>query len=115
MTNSADPDQLASEEPTDLDLHCLQRQGISGLGFKWQWLRDWCEVMVNPISGKLWQNISKSVSLFLRSILSLPFTVGPRHAKKCLRAYVDSEGQISIRIRAVWLGPSLPAYSHSAL
>ena len=26
MTNSADPDQLAS----DLDLHCLQRQGISG-------------------------------------------------------------------------------------
>ena len=26
MTNSADPDQLA----TDLDLHCLQRQDISG-------------------------------------------------------------------------------------
>ena len=29
MTNSADPDQLASK-PTDLDLHCLQRQSISG-------------------------------------------------------------------------------------
>ena len=28
MANSADPDQLASS--TDLDLHCLQRQGISG-------------------------------------------------------------------------------------
>ena len=28
MANSADPDQLAS--PTDLDLHCLQRQGVSG-------------------------------------------------------------------------------------
>ena len=27
MTNSADPDQ----KPTDLDLHCLQMQGISGL------------------------------------------------------------------------------------
>ena len=27
MTNSADPDQ----KPTDLDLHCLQRQGISGV------------------------------------------------------------------------------------
>ena len=27
MTNSVDPDQLASA--TDLDLHCLQRQGIS--------------------------------------------------------------------------------------
>ena len=25
MTNNADPDQ----KPTDLDLHCLQRQGIS--------------------------------------------------------------------------------------
>ena len=29
MTNSVDPDQLASEEPTDLDLHCLVRQGMS--------------------------------------------------------------------------------------
>ena len=28
MTNSADPDQLASK-PSDLDLHCLQSQGIS--------------------------------------------------------------------------------------
>ena len=26
MANSADPDQ----KPTDLDLHCMQRQGISG-------------------------------------------------------------------------------------
>ena len=26
MADSADPDQ----KPTDLDLHCLQRQGISG-------------------------------------------------------------------------------------
>ena len=31
MTNSADPDQLASSEANDLDLHCLQRQGISGI------------------------------------------------------------------------------------
>ena len=30
MANSADPDQLAYQKPTDLDLHCLQRQGISG-------------------------------------------------------------------------------------
>ena len=28
MTNSADPDQLASSEATDLDLHCLLRQGM---------------------------------------------------------------------------------------
>ena len=31
MENSADPDQLASSEPNDLDLHCLQIQGIPGL------------------------------------------------------------------------------------
>ena len=30
MTVSADPDQLASQKPTDLDLHYLQKQGISG-------------------------------------------------------------------------------------
>ena len=30
MTNSEDPDQ----KPTDLDLHCLQRQGSAGLGLK---------------------------------------------------------------------------------
>ena len=30
FANSADPDQLASKKPTDLDLHYLQRQGISG-------------------------------------------------------------------------------------
>ena len=29
MANSADPDQLASKKPTDLDIHCLQGQDIS--------------------------------------------------------------------------------------
>ena len=46
MTNSADPDQLA--EPTDLDLHCLLRQGMScsvreGLSGKHTFSeRNWC-------------------------------------------------------------------------
>ena len=31
VENSVDPDQLASEKPADLDLHCLQRKGISGV------------------------------------------------------------------------------------
>ena len=31
MANSADPDQLIPLEANCLDLHCLQRQGISGL------------------------------------------------------------------------------------
>ena len=29
MTNRADPDQLVLKKPTDLDLHCLLRQGMS--------------------------------------------------------------------------------------
>ena len=29
MANGADPDQLVFQKPTDLDLHCLQRQRIS--------------------------------------------------------------------------------------
>ena len=54
MANSADPDQLASKKPTDLDLHCLQRQGISNIGrtrvniaillymdvFEYDWMSD---------------------------------------------------------------------------
>ena len=35
MANSANPDQLASSEGIDLDLHCLQRRtyrGSAGLG-----------------------------------------------------------------------------------
>ena len=31
MANSVDQDQSASYKSVDLDLHCLQRQGISGL------------------------------------------------------------------------------------
>ena len=30
MANSTDPDQLLLQKPTDLGLHCLKRQGISG-------------------------------------------------------------------------------------
>ena len=30
MTNSADPDRWLLQKTTDLDLHCLQRQSISG-------------------------------------------------------------------------------------
>ena len=39
MANSADPDQLASEEATDLDLHWLQKQSISG--FSMTWVKRW--------------------------------------------------------------------------
>ena len=35
--------------------------------------------------------------------------IRPRHAKTCLRAYRTAKAQISLRIRAVWSGPSLSA------
>ena len=41
MANIADPDQLASQKPTDLDLHCLQMQvipGSAGPGLKYLFL-----------------------------------------------------------------------------
>ena len=35
MQNSADPDQLASDQkPIDLDLHCLQRQSITTRNYR---------------------------------------------------------------------------------
>ena len=44
MANSTDPDQLASKKQTDLDLHRLQRQNISGFS----------RIMVNtPTCGKI--------------------------------------------------------------
>ena len=44
MTNSADPDQLASQKPTDLDLHCLLRQGMlcsAREGLRWKNTAKW--------------------------------------------------------------------------
>ena len=51
MTNCADPDQLASS--TDLDLHCLLRQGMSCSAR--EGLRDNLHKKSNPIS---WENKS---------------------------------------------------------
>ena len=52
MANSADPDQLASKKPTDLDLHCLQRQSISGFS----------RTRVNPLTILVF-NFIKSILL----------------------------------------------------
>ena len=56
MTNNADPDQLAFQKPTDLDLRCLLRQGklcsaregLRGLNiwYKYSIRRDWPEQAV---------------------------------------------------------------------
>ena len=57
MTNSADPDQ----KPTDLDLHCLQKQDISG--FSKTRVKKFCgrrHDLVNPynvaVSGLMFIN-----------------------------------------------------------
>ena len=47
MANSADPDQLAFQKPTDLDLHCLQRQGISGFSRTKVKVRVWVSLCRN--------------------------------------------------------------------
>ena len=95
MTNSADPD---SRLPTDLDLHCLQRQGISGFSrtrvnnvkrnMKYQiiiinslltcpkyeivHLTTWCESKMlwqNGNNCRFWSNCSIFSSLICQSIL----------------------------------------------
>ena len=35
MANIADSNQLVLKKPTDLDLHCLQRQGHAGSAGQW--------------------------------------------------------------------------------
>ena len=48
MANSADPDQLACSEATDLDLHCLQRQGTSE--FSRTRVKFWLQIAVEPFA-----------------------------------------------------------------
>ena len=58
MANSADPDQLASEKPTDLDLHCLQRQGIS------RFSRTKVKSMLQSLSEKLYKKLLTLIILY---------------------------------------------------
>ena len=57
MANRADPDQLASEEATDLDLHCLQNRIYPGSAV--QGLRKYKEIPLvdhYPSNKCLWEN-----------------------------------------------------------
>ena len=61
MTNSADPDQL---KPTDLDLHCLLRQGMTWLareGLSFSKLLEKPVVKYLPNEGILWRNMSRGL------------------------------------------------------
>ena len=86
MTNSADPDQLASfqiswllKKPTDLDLHCFQRQGMScsareGLiNFTYKLLLiDSCLKKTKKTQKKttnvVWNSAPKELKLFLQQM-----------------------------------------------
>ena len=73
MANSADPDQLASsswllKKPTDLDLHCLQRQGISGIN---RTRVKIVNVFYHPVKA---QNLNFSVYIY---ILYYQFIISP--------------------------------------
>ena len=65
MTNSVDPDQLAS----DLDLHCLQRQDISGFS----------RTRVKPMSTIIALHISIGTPYIL-TILVLKFEIHVVHS-----------------------------------
>ena len=57
MENSADPDQLASSEATDLDLHCLQRLGRAYPGSAGQGLTQTrCYIYIEKIA--FYKNLS---------------------------------------------------------
>ena len=66
MANSADPDQLASS--TDLDLHCLQRQGISGFS------RTRVKVITNKTIVQYFVFVTK-ISKFINEMQNIFMTV----------------------------------------
>ena len=72
MANSADPDQ----KPTDLDLHCLQRQGISRHNRKW-------------VNLHLCENSGQSVAPDKRGIHIIVFLF--LHENICLGYSLESE------------------------
>ena len=67
MANSADPDQ-----PTDLDLHCLQRQGISGfsrtrvnnIGRDITFRKHTCSNILKILQHKKWKLSDKNSDIF---------------------------------------------------
>ena len=93
MANSADPDQLAS---TDLDLHCLQKQGISGFS------RTRVNMQCNSFETIIkWLNaISRSLAQTENFSYDNVITRADPYGKGVSRAYADGE---------VWSGPSLTA------
>ena len=60
MATSADPDQLASYKPTDLNIHCLQRQGIFGC---WNGLLSYLKMWLQHIIMSIY-NVLKSLTYF---------------------------------------------------
>ena len=71
MANSADPDQ----KPTDLDLHCLQRQGISGFSrtrADMQMGHEALQRTINTRNTTLEQKTGRQGEGLVKSILLVP-------------------------------------------
>ena len=66
MANSANPDQ----KPTDLDLHCLQRQGISG--FSRTRVKEYLEIILEYYFLFLHKNTTLWVLIRSSSLEKIP-------------------------------------------
>ena len=62
MANSADPDQ----KPTDLDLHRLQRQGISGFSMT----RVNCKILGPVVQSVVTCSLTSSLRVILLTVLA---------------------------------------------
>ena len=79
--NSADTDQLASSEVTDLDLHCLQRQGVSRFSRTRVKIKFYCREWYKFLVFLHQINFS---SFFLEDFFYICFSVGVCHQISCL-------------------------------
>ena len=63
MANSADPNQILKKptDPTNLGLHCLQRQNISG--FSWTWVNATAADIIKYI----FKNFSEKIIYYIFS------------------------------------------------
>ena len=80
--------------------HCCQWNGYFVSWMNW----DKCK---SDLSG-LWQILFDRVTFHF--IFFVIFLDGPRNAKRVFGHMWTAKAQISLRIRAVWSGPSLSAY-----
>ena len=86
MVNSADPDQLASKKPTDLDLQCLQRQDKPGFS------RTRVNIDPTEYFNEQFDRVSDALYHCISSLFILHHVGGAMGKRAYGHAYSDSEG-----------------------